>query len=206
MDFFTADTHFFHETLLQSQHFSPRPFDFIEEAHPAMIAAWNARVMPTDTVYHLGDIAMVNQIRPARLGFEMISEILQQLNGHLVIIKGNHDTRDLFKYLAKHNPVLPDGQPKFAFEDVGRIIKANHHQFFLTHYPMLFGKTKSSINLHGHIHHAMVPIAENINVGVDSADLDYLTVEERPAWGTPLNLTEIELMLQRKHDDFAKRR
>lgn len=102
--------------------------------------------------------------------------------------------------------MLSDGKPKYEFEDVGRIIKANHHQFFLTHYPMMFGQTPSSINLHGHIHHYSVPVQENINVGVDSADLDYLMADERPAWSTPLTMNEIELIIQRKHDDFAKRR
>ncbi|MFR4253687.1 MAG: metallophosphatase [Weissella confusa] len=206
MEFFTSDTHFFHEELLQSNNFAPRPFDFLADEHPAMIKAWNDRVGETDTVYHLGDIAMVNHVRPARKGHEMIAEILEQLNGHIVIIKGNHDSRALFKYLAAHNPVLSDGKPKYEFEDVGRVIKANHHQFFLTHYPMLFGQTPSSINLHGHIHHTMVAIPENINVGVDSTDLDYLMADERPVWSTPLNFNEIETIIQRKHDDFAKRR
>jgi len=206
MQFFIADTHFFHAELLTSQHFSPRPFNFIEEEHPAMIAAWNARVSPTDTVYHLGDIAMLNHVKPPKHGYQLTLDLLNQLNGQIVLIKGNHDSRDMFKYLAAHNPVLEDGRPKFIFHDVGIILKANHHQFFLTHYPMLFGQTASSINLHGHIHHSSVPIQENINIGVDSADLDYLMTDERPTWGSPLNLTEIELMIQRKHDDFAKRR
>ncbi|MGL4266749.1 MAG: metallophosphoesterase, partial [Weissella cibaria] len=93
MEYFTSDTHFFHEELLQSNNFAPRPFNFLEDEHPAMIKAWNDRVGKTDTVYHLGDIAMVNHIRPAKLGHEMIAGILEQLNGHIVIIKGNHDSR-----------------------------------------------------------------------------------------------------------------
>jgi calcineurin-like phosphoesterase family protein len=206
MDFFTSDTHYFHEILLTSNNFAPRPFDTLAEEHPAMIKAWNDRVGELDTVYHLGDVAMLNDIRPATRGHEAVLKILLQLNGHIVFIKGNHDTRAMIKFLEKRNPILKDGKPKFAFHDVGVILKANHHQFFLTHYPMIFGITQNSINLHGHIHHAMVNIPENINVGVDSQDLDYLTSEELPAWGTPLNLDEIELIIQRKHDDFAKRR
>ncbi|MDR3190053.1 MAG: metallophosphoesterase [Lactobacillaceae bacterium] len=206
MEFFIADTHFFHAELLTSRNFSPRPFDFLEEEHPAMIQAWNARVGELDTVYHLGDVAMLNHIKPPKEAYALTLELLMQLNGHIVLIKGNHDTRDMLKYLTKHNPLLSDGLPKFSFNDVGVIIKANHHQFFLTHYPLMFGRTDSSINLHGHIHHYSVGVQENINVGVDSADLDYLMTNERPVWGSPLNLAEIELMIQRKHDAFAKGR
>lgn len=205
MQYFISDTHFFHAELLQSKHFSPRPFDFLEEEHPAMISAWNARVGEKDTVYHLGDIAMLNHIKPVNQGYELVADILGQLNGHIIFIKGNHDTRDLIKYLSKHNPILDDGQPKYAFHDVGVLVKANHHQLFLTHYPMLFGQTQNSINLHGHIHHSMVNIPENINVAVDSLDLDYFFEDERPVFGTPLSLDEIAILIQRKHDDFAKR-
>lgn len=71
---------------------------------------------------------------------------------------------------------------------------------------MILGQTQNSINLHGHIHHTMVAIPENINVGVDSADLDYLPADKKPIWGSPLSLEEVEVIMQRKHDDFAKRR
>lgn len=206
MDFFTADTHFYHEKLLLSQHFSPRPYDNLADEHAGLIKVWNQRVDENDTVYHLGDIAMMNHVRPEKHAHELVADILNQLQGHIVFIKGNHDSRSLFKYLTAHNPVLADGRAKFDFEDVGRIVKANHHQFFLTHYPLILGQTQNSINLHGHIHHTMVAVPENINVGVDSADLDYLTISEKPVWGSPLSLEEIEMMMQRKKDDFAKRR
>lgn len=206
MEFFTADTHFYHEDLLTSQHFSPRPYDNIHDEHEGLITAWNTRVSENDQVYHLGDVAMMNHVRPERHANELVAEILEQLNGHITLIKGNHDARSLFKYLSHHNPILTDGRTKYTFEDVGCIVKANHHQFFLTHYPLIFGKSQNSINLHGHIHHTMVAIPENINVGIDSADLDYLTAVERPTWGSPLTFTEIETIMQRKHNDFAKRR
>lgn len=206
MQYFTADTHFYHENLLQSQHFSPRPYNYLADFHTGMIKAWNERVTDDDIVYHLGDVALLNQIKPAKQGFELVLEMLQQLHGQIQLVKGNHDSRDMIKFLTKHNYQLANGNDKFVFHDVGLIIKANRHQFFLTHYPLMFGQTVSSINLHGHIHHNMVNVPENINVGVDSLDLDYLMADERPTWGTPLNLGEIELMIQRKHDDFAKRR
>lgn len=205
MDYFTADTHFYHEVLLQSKNFSPRPYDTIADLHAGIIAAWNARITDDDVVYHLGDVAFLNKIKPVTAGYQMVLEILQSLHGQIQLVKGNHDTRNFLKFLAKHNYKLPNGKDKFVFHDVGLILKANGHQFFLTHYPLIFGQTQNSINLHGHIHHSMVNIPENINVGVDSADLDYLFTNERPAWGSPLNLAELEAIIRAKHDDFAKR-
>lgn len=198
MEFFTADMHFFHSELLKSEHFSPRPFQDLASEHAALIERWNNRVKPSDTVYHLGDFAMLNGIKPPKHAFELVFQVLMQLNGHIVLVKGNHDSRDLFKFLMQHNPDLADGKSKFTFSDVGLIVKAHHHQFFLTHYPLILGPSKSSINLHGHIHHDQVPLASNLNVGIDSADFEYLPESQRPVWGTPLNLDEIDTLIQSK--------
>ncbi|WP_424571808.1 metallophosphatase [Weissella soli] len=206
MQFVTSDTHFFHQELLGQNDFAPRPFNSLAEEHLVLVNAWNARVGELDTVYHLGDVALLNHMRPVKDAYQKTLAILSALHGHIVLVKGNHDTRDMLKFLAKNNYDLADGHPKFVFHDVGLIVKAHHHQFFLTHYPMMFGKTDSSINLHGHIHHYSVAVPENINVGVDSADLDYLMQTERPAWGTPLSLDELDIIIQRKHDAFAKGR
>lgn len=204
MNYFTADLHFFHEQLLQSEHFSPRPYDNLKDEHQGLQEAWNSRVTEQDTVYHLGDLAFLNKIKPVKKGYQALFELLLTLHGQIVLIKGNHDTRDLFKFLQHQQFVLADGRPKFEFHDVGMILKANHHQFFLTHYPLILGPTASSVNLHGHIHHSQVAIGENINVGIDSADLEYLQVDERPIWGAPLNLAEIEIILERKHHQLSK--
>lgn len=202
MIYVVSDLHFFHADLLTSQHFAPRPFGTVAKMHETIINNWNARVQPTDTVYHLGDIAMLNR-KPSESN-PMILAVLKQLNGHLVLIKGNHDSRALFKYLAANNYELADRQLKFQFEDVGTYFKMNHYQFYLTHYPMLFGVNQNLINLHGHIHNATVPIKENLNVGIDSPEKDYL--HEPIPFGAPFSETEIFEMIQGKRDDFAKRR
>ena len=58
MQYFIADTHFFHADLLGQNDFAPRLFPSVEAMDTAMINAWNARVGDRDIVYHLGDIAM----------------------------------------------------------------------------------------------------------------------------------------------------
>lgn len=199
MRFFTSDTHYFHETLLGDNDFSPRNFASIEAMHQAMIRHWNAVVADEDVVYHLGDIAL----HPAHEeGFAEILAILRQLHGQIIFIKGNHDNRAFFKQLAKNNLLLPNGEEKFVFEDVGVLLKFNHYQYYLTHYPMLLGITKNIRNLHGHIHHYSVPIAENINVGVDTPESAYL--KEPLPFGTPLSEAQIDEIALAKELDLQE--
>ncbi|PWF99613.1 metallophosphoesterase family protein [Levilactobacillus bambusae] len=201
MQYFTSDTHFFHKDLLGMSQFAPRPFDSVEEMNELIIKNWNDRVKPTDTVYHLGDIALYFT-KPARLSNEAVLDVLMRLNGYLVLIKGNHDSRDLFKFLAAHNPEL-DGKPKFEFHDVGVLIKYDHRQYYLTHYPMMLGIVNQIINLHGHIHHYAVPVKENINVGVDTPEVSYL--DHDVPFGAPFSLTEIEQMVNGKAKAYQDR-
>ncbi|EHL95799.1 metallophosphatase [Lentilactobacillus parafarraginis] len=201
MQYFTADTHFFHERLLGISEFAPRPFLTVEDMNDTIIQNWNRRVGTNDTVYHLGDIAILHT-RPEKDGLQQILDVLNQLNGHLILVKGNHDSRALFKYLEKNNYLIK-GQPKFAFHDVGALIKMNHCQYYMTHYPMMMGIVKQIINLHGHIHHYSVPIKEDINVGVDTPEVSYL--KKKPPFGTPFSEQEIEEMVEGKRIDFLKR-
>ncbi|WP_302116822.1 metallophosphoesterase family protein [uncultured Limosilactobacillus sp.] len=194
MKFFTSDTHFFHDSLLGMNDFAPRPFINVDEMNQTIINNWNNKVGENDIVYHLGDIALYF-VKPQRDAYQAILEILLQLHGHLILIKGNHDSRALFKYLQNHNYVF-NGLPKFQFHDVGALIKYDHRQYYLTHYPMMLGIAPQIINLHGHIHHYSVPVKENINVGIDAPELDYLTV--KPKFGAPLNFKEIEEIVNKK--------
>jgi len=198
MQFYISDTHFFHTDLLGDNDFAPRLFDSTAAMDAAMVEAWNARVDDNDVVYHLGDIAMNPENVPTN---EQIFNQLKQLNGRIVFIKGNHDYRALFKYLHQNDPGW-HGQDRYQFFDVGTIVKDNHTQLFLTHYPLLMGIVSQTINLHGHIHHSSVPIAENINVGVDAPERDLLN---KPLpWGSPLTAEEIFEIYQAKQAQLAK--
>ncbi|MCI1987030.1 MAG: metallophosphoesterase family protein [Lactobacillus sp.] len=198
MNFFIADTHFFHQDLLGPNDFAPRLFDSVNAMNSALIAAWNARVDDNDVVYHLGDIAMNPENVPTDAD---VLAILTRLNGRIAFIKGNHDYNSLFKYLRRLDPGW-HGQPKFSFHAVGTIIKDDHTQFIMTHYPLLLGITKQTLNLHGHIHHSMIPIAENINVGVDAPERAWLPAEV--PWGSPLKASEIHELFQKKQETLKK--
>jgi calcineurin-like phosphoesterase family protein len=201
MRYFTSDTHFYHDHLLGRSQFAPRPFLTVEDMNQTIIDNWNRVVTEDDTVYHLGDIALYFT-KPARKSEEAVLKILNELHGHLVLIKGNHDNRALFKFLAQNNYTY-GGKPKFEFHDVGVLIKYDHRQYYLTHYPIMLGIAPQIINLHGHIHHYAVPAKENINVGVDTPEVDYLA--QKPAFGTPFSFAQIEEMVEGKWVDYAKR-
>lgn len=66
---------------------------------------------------------------------------------------------------------------------------------------MLLGITKQTLNLHGHIHHNMVPIAENLNVGVDAPERDWLPIP----WGSPLSAAEVHQLFAIKQKKLQNR-
>lgn len=96
MNYFTADTHFFHKSLIHDRIFSNRDFLCVEEMNEQIMDAWNEVVCDQDTVYHLGDIALVDGKTKA---YEKVDQLLKSLNGQIVFVKGNHDSRAMFKYL-----------------------------------------------------------------------------------------------------------
>ncbi|GBG94667.1 phosphoesterase [Ligilactobacillus salitolerans] len=202
MIYFTADTHFLDAHLKHDLHFAHRDFLTTAEMDQTIIENWNRVVTPQDTVYHLGDIAKIDSNRK---GYSAVLDLLVQLNGQIVFVKGNHDPRALLKHLAKHQVKTESGQDKFIFHDVGLILKFDHYQFFLTHYPLMLGISVNSINLHGHIHHYAINSVSNLNVGVDSPEADYLGLAKRP-FGQPFSQKEVVAMVQSKKIDFQKRK
>ena len=52
--YFTADTHFNHENILD---YCRRPYNNIQEMNEALVENWNKTVKKEDTVYHLGDFS-----------------------------------------------------------------------------------------------------------------------------------------------------
>lgn len=115
----TSDSHFGH-----SKHFlyEPRGFKNIEEHDEAVIQNWNSLVKPDDIVYHLGDVMLNDD--------EHGLKCLQRLNGHIRMVRGNHDTNSrLFKYVECWN-----------IESVGdwaTVIKSGKQSIYLSHYPTI---------------------------------------------------------------------
>lgn len=133
--FFTSDSHFDHKNILK---YCKRPFSSVEEMNQGLIDNWNSVVGKDDTVFHLGDVIFG--------GNTNLIKYVSQLNGHIILIKGNHDRKlqqsicdKLFDYTCQ--------QLTLNIDDI---------TVFLNHFPFLcFSgtyKTDKSIQLFGHIH------------------------------------------------------
>ena len=128
--FYISDTHFGHKNILK---YDNRPYFTVAEMDADLIKRWNNAVKPTDTVYHLGDFSW---LKPAEE-----SEILQQLNGTKILIRGNHD----YKPTAEWAEVL-------LFAE----IVDNGRHVILSHFPIASYKnmTHGYYHRYGHVHNS----------------------------------------------------
>lgn len=133
--YFIADNHWHHKNIIR---FDERPFSSVEEMNKEMIKRWNSVVTSNDTVYILGDFCMSKDER------DWI-HILSELKGHKVLIKGNHDLRQMSPELRKHFVKICDYLE----------MKENGNTIIMSHYPIMAYKKSYSHNvymLHGHTH------------------------------------------------------
>lgn len=165
MDFFTSDTHFGHSNIIS---YCNRPFTSVEQMNQEMIERWNRVVMPEDTVYHLGDVAMGSKVH--------WQDYRLALRGRIVYLLGNHDAM----YRNKFDELLVMPQD----------VVLEHHRYYsdqygvidLAHIPVegdpARGYERAGMNhthpadydLCGHVHNAWVRHGRCINVGVDVWD------------------------------------
>ena len=146
--FFTSDTHFNHEAILR---FCDRPFTSIQEHDKVLIDNWNSVVGPEDTVFHLGDFCFG--------GFPKWKEIREQLNGHIILIVGNHDDCNRTQGI---NTLFDHVTYAMRININGRTVYLNHYPYLcFAHWdPKLYGDNYA-IALSGHTH------IRNNNTGSD---------------------------------------
>lgn len=151
---FTSDLHFFHKNICK---FSGRPWDY-EENTEKLIEIWNNNVKPGDTCWHLGDFFFVGKNKASKC-----REVLEQLNGTIRCIQGNHDPSDLM------NALLESGHIETL--DKMKEIKINKTKVVMCHYPMVVWNQshRGSIQLHGHCHGSLHNFGKSIDVGLDGA-------------------------------------
>lgn len=182
--FFTSDSHFSHKNILE---FENRPFESVPEMDYKMISMWNSQVDPQDIVYHLGDFCLGN--------YERTIEILQRLNGQIILIKGNHDYSKTWDKIMKRNDSLVA-----EFHPIGHKIKHMKNEIWLTHYPFEIGVRPRKWSLHGHIHSNESTYINQINVGVDSPHFKHLN---KP-FGQLITLGEIYEVMQQREEEIEK--
>lgn len=158
--FFTSDTHFNHSKIILPTYCN-RPFSNVEHMNETLINNWNWVVDERDIVYHLGDFSW-GQPQP----------FLKRLNGHKILIFGNHDKYSEGKALRS------------GFKEVYHLrqIKINDNiPLIMCHYP-LYSWNKShrgSLHIHGHIHEKKIGFQWNrYNVGTDTNNFTPIEIDD----------------------------
>ena len=133
MIYLISDTHLNHRNIIEYEN---RPFKSIEEMNDTIIKRWNATVKPEDTIIHLGDICLGKE--------SILNYLIPNLNGHKILLKGNHDCKSNHFYL------------NCGFDEVYNTMWLDYMglKIFLSHYPAARPKNGENYDLHfyGHVH------------------------------------------------------
>ena len=170
--FFSADHHFGHANIIK---FENRPFESVEEMDEELIKRWNEKVGKDDEVYYLGDLSLAS---PSKT-----KEILNQLNGKIYLIKGNHEKSSLsfperFEWIKDYHELYVEPE------------NGTKQKVILMHYCLKVwnGSHKGTWQLFGHSH-GNLPDDETqrqFDVGVDCHDF------------YPISLQEVQEIMNRK--------
>ena len=128
MAWFISDHHFNHTKIIE---YCNRPFTNVEEMNEYMIKQWNGVVGENDLVYHLGDFALQSDK-------DTVANLISQLNGHIILILGNHDRHGKQWFLD------------CGFVEVYRKLEVD--SYILSHRPQSVDELNGRTNIHGHIH------------------------------------------------------
>lgn len=160
IDYFYSDPHFRHRRIVE---LASRPFSDLEHMQAALISNYNNLVGQDQTVLWLGDCYTT-------------PEIVSQLNGHKILILGNHDKS-------------AGSMAKMGFDlvmDTGTM-HIGERSCLISHYPY-WGSTrddgepdlryperrptrvKGQVLIHGHTHSKKRRNGNMIHVGVDAWD------------------------------------
>jgi calcineurin-like phosphoesterase family protein len=165
--FLLSDTHFGHYNIITySQRVSPKQgvlWHSAEEMDEELVERWNDAVRPQDHVYHLGDVTM----KAPGLG------IVKRLNGHLRLVRGNHDIFKTQMYF------------KAGFKEIHGVRVIDN--LLMTHIPVhpgSLGRFKGNIHGHTHESHVMDGLIRDkryLNVCVENINYRPITLEEAKA-------------------------
>jgi calcineurin-like phosphoesterase family protein len=152
--FFISDTHFNDSRL--NLYGRDLVFKDAKEVNNHIIEVWNKTIEKNDLVYHLGDISMDKD------GLE----ILNQLNGEKVLIKGNYDINIENSGTAKYE-INDKILSKYFTKVVDELeIEIGGETVYLNHFPT--NAKSDKFNIVGHIHGLWKVQRNMINVGVDA--------------------------------------
>ncbi|URQ04821.1 phosphoesterase [Streptomyces phage Emma1919] len=170
--FFTSDTHFGHQRIIE---LCERPFDSVDEMNETMIERWNETVKQSDTVYHLGDVALGKIAESLPL--------VGRLNGYKILVPGNHDRifsgekeKQRLRFGPEYDKVFQYTLPESFRTSLGGF------DVMLSHFPYVGDshgadrhadkrpKDEGLPIIHGHVHDEWAENGRMFNAGVDVRD------------------------------------
>jgi calcineurin-like phosphoesterase family protein len=176
MIYFTSDEHFDHSNIIK---FCNRPFSDRFQMRDKLIENHNSVVTQDDTVFHCGDMFWKT------IKEKEANEILAQLHGKHVYIRGNHE-----EVIDRYASV------RFWFSGIYETYNLKvegYPNIWLSHYAhrVWNGSHRGSYHLYGHTH-AVLPEDGTLSfdTGVDAQNF------------YPISLTEVHERLQLKLDKF----
>lgn len=162
-EFFIADTHFGDKNIIKMD---PKRthFNNVEEMDSTMIKYWNETVGVNDKIFVLGDFISTNNR-------EYIIRTVNQLNGQIILIRGNHDTDEICEILRRETkvkvidfPIVMDGF------------------WILSHEPMFVTETAPYANIFGHVHsNPMYKTVSTRSYCVSAERINFTPIEVRVA-------------------------
>lgn len=144
MDYVISDLHLEHDNIIE---YCDRPFTSVEEMNEILVERWNAVIDPDDEVLYGGDLT-IRQSAAALLDW------LEELNGHIVFLLGNHDgtvleEHDRVRFVeefqfehrgvpfhAVHDPADGPSDPK------GWLLHGHHHNNWPDEFPFVDHDTR----------------------------------------------------------------
>lgn len=144
MRYYISDLHFYHENL--NGQMDCRGFADGKEMNSYMIRQWNRKVRPADEVVILGDLSVGKG--------KATNAIVEQLNGKLCLIEGNHDLFLSDKHFDRS---------RFLWIKPYAELHDNKRKVILSHYPVFcyngqYRKKKDGSDrtymLYGHVHNS----------------------------------------------------
>lgn len=158
----------------------------------ALIENWNSVTNKDSVIFHLGDFAWG--------GFNRWKSVRERLNGHIILIRGNHDW--------KNGPKTEEQEDElFSFISNQMLLRVEGRQVYLNHFPFLcYGGTYRSADtavyqLFGHVHSGQfskggrdLPRMEYLfptqyDVGIDNNNY------------TPISWKDVDLKIKKQIED-----
>lgn len=124
-----GDMHFGDRRILRVAN---RPFKDLEDMEYTMIENWRSRCEDNDTIIVNGDFSLYGEIETAN--------ILKKLNGHKILVRGNHDILTTKQYL------------NCGFEMVYDYPIIVDKYYIVSHEPTYVSPNDSYANIFAHVH------------------------------------------------------